>query len=77
MTKNEVYIAEMNESIDEAEASDEVKMIAANIERLKIKTSESSRIREWSNIGERFGKSASNSLKSIYYVQCGRRRPNW
>ena len=55
----------MSESMDEAKASDEVKMITTNIKRLKIKTSEASRIREWSNIGERFGKAALNSLKSM------------
>ena len=32
--------------MDEAEASDEVKMISTNIERLKIETGEASRIRE-------------------------------
>ena len=36
----------MSESMDDAEAGDEVKMIATNIKRLKIKTSEASRIRE-------------------------------
>ena len=36
----------MSKSMDEAEAGDEVKMIATNIERLKIKTSEASRTRE-------------------------------
>ena len=44
--KNEVRIVEMSESMDEVEAGDEVKMIATNIEMLKIKTSEASRIRE-------------------------------
>jgi hypothetical protein len=63
--RKEWSIVEMSESMDEAEASDEVKMIATNIERLKIKTSEASRIREWSNIGERFGKAALDSIKSI------------
>ena len=32
--------------MDEAEASDEVNMIATNIERLKIKSSEANRIRK-------------------------------
>ena len=63
--KNEVAIVEMSEFMDEAETSDELKMIATNIERLKIKTSEASRIREWSNIGERFGEAALNFLKSF------------
>ena len=52
----------MGESMDEAEATDEVKMIATNIERPKIKTSETSRMRKWSNIGERFSKAALDSL---------------
>ena len=58
----------MSESMDKAEAGDEVKMIATNIERLKIKTSEASRIREWSNNGERLGKAALDSPKIIYVL---------
>ena len=57
----------MSKSVNEAEASDEFNMIATNIERLKIKSSEACRIRKWSIIiGERFGKAALDFLKSIF-----------
>ena len=55
-------MVETSEFVDEAEASHEVNMIATNIKKLKIKTSEASRIREWSNIGGRFGEAALDSL---------------
>ena len=37
--RKEWSVVEMSKSMDEAEASDEVNMIATNIERLKIKSS--------------------------------------
>ena len=37
--RKEWSVVEMSKSMDEAEASDEVSMIATNIERLKIKSS--------------------------------------